>query len=364
MRVASSRANQPNRNGVRRLLLLLLSFALLLAPVACGRDSSMIERRLLLFGTLVDIVIRAPERVRAEAAIDEIEQSLEQQHAVWHAWRDSPLTELNRAIARGEQTRPDPSLIPILEQAMRLSRQSDGLFNPAIGALVAAWGFHRDEPPEGPPPTRAELIPLLSAAPRMSDLQLIDGQISSRNRAVQLDLGAFAKGVAVDRAVEILRYHGIEHAIVNAGGDLRALGDRGDRPWRIGVRHPDGEGVMATIETQGDEAIFTSGTYERYREYNGVRYPHILDPRSGQPIREVVSVTVIHREAAVADAAATALAIADADSWLRIAAQMGIQQVMRVTRDRQILLTPLMAERVELREIEQWEKIEILHAEG
>ena len=178
----------------------------------------------------------------------------------------------------------------------------------------------------------------------MTDLELQDGRARTDNPRLQLDLGAFAKGVAVDRAIAALRAAGIDNAIVNAGGDLRAIGAR-ERPWRIGIRHPRAPGVLASIETRGDESIFTSGDYERYFEAEGTRYHHIIDPRSGYPARGTASLTVIHTEAATADAAATALFVAG-DAWPRTAADMGINRVMRVRADGTVEMTPAMAGRI------------------
>ncbi len=101
---------------------------------------------------------------------------------------------------------------------------------------------------------------------------------------MQLDFGGIAKGYAVDLAVARLRELGIGSAIVNAGGDLRAFGRHGDRPWRVAVRKPGG-GTIGTLEVRQDEAMFTSGNYERFRQDEQERYPHILDPRSGWPVQ-------------------------------------------------------------------------------
>jgi thiamine biosynthesis lipoprotein len=146
-------------------------------------------------------------------------------------------------------------------------------------------------------------------------------------------------------AIDLLRSRGIGNAIVNAGGDLRAIGRHGNRPWRIGVRDPRGEGVLAAIDTEGDESVFTSGDYERYFVYQGRRYHHIIDPRDGYPTQGVTSVTVIHREAALADAAATALFVAGPGDWPRVAALLGVEQVMLVETSGTIQMTPEMEAR-------------------
>jgi thiamine biosynthesis lipoprotein len=140
---------------------------------------------------------------------------------------------------------------------------------------------------------------------------------------------------------------GITDALVNAGGDLRAIGSHGDRPWRIAIRDPRG-GVVGSLETGADEAIFTSGNYERFREDSEKRYPHILDPRNGWPVTELSSVTVIAGEGLLADAAATALIVAGPDEWKETARAMGLEQVLVVDANGKVFMTPRMAERVRL----------------
>ncbi len=180
----------------------------------------------------------------------------------------------------------------------------------------------------------------------MDDLILDGGQLRSTNPAAQLDFGAIAKGYGVDLAIARLRELGIQNAIINAGGNLRAIGKHGDRPWRIGIRNPRGEGVLASIETHGDESILTSGDYERFYEYQGKRYHHIIDPRNGYPATGVISVTVIADDAATADAASTALFVAGPQRWHEIVKKLGITQVMLIDDKGRMVVTPAMAKRI------------------
>lgn len=240
----------------------------------------------------------------------------------------------------------DPGLLPLLHEAKALARASGGLFNPAIGGLVGRWGFHDDLPPSGALPSAEALAPLLQPLPSMEDLVIDGDRVSSRNRHVQIDFGGYAKGVALDRALDRLASLGFANTLVNLGGNLAASGMRGGRPWRIGIRHPQGPGALASVEVAGRSAVVTSGTYERYREYHGRRYAHIIDPRSGQPASHVASATVIHANAALADAAATALVVAGPRAWPEVARNMGIDEIMLVDDAGRVQLTPAMAARV------------------
>lgn len=324
-----------------------LAFALCLGLLltGCGRSQPH-QAQLYVFGTLVEIVLWDVSPAKGEQAIGRIRKEFQRMHREWHAWEPGPLVELNEAIAAGRPAEVPDSIIPLIEHSRVLYDRSEGLFNPAIGGLLELWGFQANEPPDGPPPSPESIEAWVAKDPGMDDLALRDGILHSSNPAVQLDFGAFAKGYAVDIAIRHLRRMGIDNAIINAGGDLRAIGSKDGAPWRVGVRHPQGEGVLAAIEVTGDEAVFTSGNYERFREHEGVHYMHILDPRTGMPVEGVTSVTVIHDNGAEADAAATALVVAGRDDWNRIARRMGIRYVMLVVDDGTVYMNPAMRERV------------------
>ena len=330
----------------------LFAFLLTLGLLAgCSEpQQSASNHQVYVFGTLVDLTLWGAGQEQEDKAVAAITQDFQRMHHDWHAWKPGPLVAINKALAAGQPAEVIPSLIPIIEQSTVLSAQSEGLFDPAIGGLLNLWGFQSDGRPSGPPPDKEAIAAWVEAAPGMDDLALEGSTLTSRNPAVQLDFGAFAKGYAVDLAIERLRQFGINNAIINAGGDLRAIGSKDGKPWRVGIRHPQGQGVLAALEVSGDESVFTSGNYERYREYEGVHYNHILDPRTGMPVNGVTSVTVIHDNGAVADAAATALVVAGPNAWHRIAIQMGIKYVMLVDDAGVVYMNPAMQQRVQFQE--------------
>jgi FAD:protein FMN transferase len=328
----------------------LLVMLLLLGACSGQQDPEQSHTtQIVVFGTLVDITLWHVEEAVREQALATITRDFQAMHHEWHPWNPGPLVSLNEALARGETGDVPESLIPLIIEARELSRLSDGLFNPTIGGLLRLWGFQRSGGPEGgPPPTQAAIQRWVESAPGMDDLHLEGHRLRSTNPAVQLDFGAYAKGYAVDVAIQRLHELGVRNAIVNAGGDLRAIGSKGDEPWRIGIRHPQGERetLFAWLEVKDGEAIFTSGNYERYREDQGVRYSHILDPRTGMPVEGVTSVTVIHENGAIADAAATALVVAGPQDWERIARQMGITTAMLVDDAGVVYISPAMMQRI------------------
>lgn len=331
--------------------MLRMAFILLAVLLSgCSRPASDYHQQIYVFGTMVDVTIWGERQERAQEVIALIDADFQRMHHEWTVWEPSPLTAINDAIAAGQTVDVLPSIQPLISQSQMLYRQSDGLFNPAIGRLLNLWGFQSNSKQNRPPPPREAIEEWVKAQPGMDDVVLSDGVLTSSNRFVSFDFGAFAKGYAVDLAIERLKSMGIANAIVNGGGDLRAIGKHGDRPWRIGIRHPQGGGVLAALEVGGDESVFTSGNYERFDEYEGVRYTHILDPRTGWPVQGITSVTVIHDNGAVADAAATALVVAGVKDWHHIAKAMGIRYVMLVDEAGTIYMNPAMAGRVQFQE--------------
>lgn len=333
-----------------KLILLVLSILLL---AGCSRNGQEYHHSSLQFGTLIDITLYDVEPELAQQAFEQLDRDFEFYHNTWTPWAASSLSRVNLLLPSGASFSIGPSLIPLIEQSRELAEKTEHLFNPAIGHLINLWQFHKHDEPDIQPPDEAAIQKLVQQNPKMSDLKLAGIKLSSSNPAVQLNFGAFAKGYAIDQSMAYLKSLGIKHAIINTGGDLKAIGSHGHRPWRIGIRHPRNNDVIASIETQGEESVFTSGDYERFYIHNNQRYHHILDPRTGYPARGCQSVTVIHHDSALADAAATALFVAGADQWWQIAKNLGLKQVMLIAGNGDIHLSPDMKKRILLNRPDQ-----------
>jgi thiamine biosynthesis lipoprotein len=337
-----------HKPGTSFILLLLLA-GIGLAMSACSKASNNEHRHTILaFGTLIEITLFDTTEAKANAAFDQLERNFHAYHASWTPWETSDLSRINDAIRAGTEVVVPASILPMITASKALFEQSKGLFNPAIGNLINLWQMHLHEDPDIRPPDAQEIARVLRQNPSMSDIQIDAGVLHSSNPDVQLSLGAFAKGYAIDLALDYLRSQGIENAVINAGGDLRVAGKHGERPWRIGIRHPRADSVIAWLDAKAGESIFTSGDYERYYLYEGKRYHHILDPRTGYPAAGTSSVTVIHDDAGTADAAATALFVAGPEHWHEVARSMGIRFVMLIDTDGGIHMNPAMHERINL----------------
>ena len=325
------------------LLLTLLAGLLL----ACQPTAREYRTTLLNFGTLIDISFWGVDKDKAERVIQEVEKDLQYMHYAWHAWQPGPIGRINKLLETTGTFSANPSVLGPIIRARELAIASDHLFNPAISELIHLWGFHSDDLPVGPPPAAATIKTLLAHNPRMDDISIENVRMKSRNPHVKLDLGGVAKGYGIEQIIQLLKNHGIHNAIVNAGGDLKAIGQHGRRPWKVGVRDPrDKQAVLATLDVNDGESVFTSGNYERFYVYEGKRYHHIIDPRTGYPAQGTASVTLIHKDASTADAAATALFVAGPKDWQRIARQMGVRAVMLIDDTGQIHLTPDMQARL------------------
>lgn len=323
---------------------------LLLWPLAVTAATE--HDRFPALGTSIEITVRHDDPAIRRAALDAARLPFERYGRAWYPWHaGSELHRINAALAAGATATASPELIELLRQAKRLSCRSGGRFDPAIGGLVRRWGFHRPPPYEDPPPTDAEVDRWRDADVDADDLQLIEGRVASTNPAVQLDLGGIAKGALIDRALAAIRAQGVEHAMVNAGGDLAVIGTAEGRPWRAGIRDPGGTGptdLLGTIELRSGEALFSSGDYERFRTAkDGRRLGHVLDPRTGRPVRAAAQVSVIAVSGTVADAAATALMVASEKEWPRVAGGMDVTHALWIGVEHTLHADPGMARRFE-----------------
>jgi thiamine biosynthesis lipoprotein len=329
----------------------------------CEREQEH-SAKLFVFGTIVELKLWGASQEQASRSFSEIQEMFQGMHRDWHTWEPGLLVEINESFAKGHPAQADGRIVEMVRLSQQLEEKTGGRFNPAIGGLIRLWGFHTsDYPIIGPPPDQADIDALVKQHPSSRDIEVDGLQLSSGNPFVQLDFGGLAKGFAVDLAIAHLRSRGIENAIVNAGGDLRAIGSHGDRPWRVAVRKPGG-GTIGSLEVRQDEAMFTSGNYERFRENEQERYPHILDPRSGWPVRDVMSATVISDNGALADAAATALIVAGLDDWVAVAHSLGLNEVLLIDDGGRVYLTPDMAARIQFSEDAQTTVVEWTGAPG
>jgi FAD:protein FMN transferase len=324
---------------------IFLSLALLLT--ACGKEP-LYEEQAYVFGTQVDVTIYGAEEAKARQAVVLVMHEFQRLHDMLHAWKPSELSALNAAIAHGKSKQVSPELAMLLKDAARVSAQSDGLFNPAIGGLIQIWGFQADDF-KAVLPDEKKVAALVKAHPQMSDLIFNSTNVRSKNRSVKIDLGGYAKGYALDRAAAILKQQGIHDALINIGGNVMALGTHGSRAWRVGIQHPRKPGPLATLELHDGEAIGTSGDYQRYFELDGKRYCHLIDPRNGRPVQGVQAVTILTHgvhAGLLSDASSKPLFVSGVQGWVTSARKMQLDEALLIDARGVVHLTAAMKKRL------------------
>jgi len=330
-----------------RTLLMLLA-ALLLGGCAEQKEP-LYQEQGYVFGTLVEVSIYGKSDDEAKLAVSEVMQEFQRLHTMLHAWQPSELSELNDGLAHGDSVAVSDEMAALLQDAAQVSKQAHGMFNPAIGGLVALWGFHADEfkPVQ---PAEKDITALVVANPQMSDLSIVRGRVESKNPAVQIDLGGYAKGYALDRAAILLHQRGINDALINIGGNVLALGEHGARSWKVGIQHPRKSGAIASLELHDGEAIGTSGDYQRYFMLGKVRYCHLINPHTGYPMQAVQAVTVLThgpRAGVLSDADSKPLFISGSKGWRNAAKLMALDEAMLVDEQGRVHLTAAMQKRLE-----------------
>lgn len=312
------------RRAWRALLLGLAGVVL----AGCQASPEPRHEQAFVMGTLVEITAIGVSEETFTAAAGAAFRDMRAIHdALTPTASDNALAAFNRQ-ATADWTALEGPLGPLVPRALSVQRASANAFNPHLGRLVGLWGFREPPFPDRPPASGA-IDDLLAAGAGDRALALRRrGELEARltRPGAGLDLGGIAKGFALDRAARILRQNGVSDALINAGGDLRALGRRGDRPWRIGIRNPrNRDAVMAVVALEPGEAIVTSGDYERTFRHDGRRYHHLLDPATGRPARAARQATVLGSRATEADAWSTALFVAGREGLDRLGpAQPGL----------------------------------------
>ncbi len=270
----------------------------------------------IAMGTMVRMTLYVDED-QATKSVEVGRRAIADMEAVAsHYDSSSELSHINCSAASGPVA-VSPPMANLLDHMWRRAEQTGGRFDPALGALTDLWGF----PDALAPPEPA----LVEDSRRRSGINLVEwhaGQIHFRHQRVRLDLGAAAKGYAVDHAVDRLREAGVTAGMIEAGGDIRFWGVKPDgRPWRFGVQHPRHPDRIIVVDNLGLPALATSGDYEQVFEFEGIRYHHLLDPQTGYPARRAVSATAWATTAAAADMLATAAFVGGPQAALKMAAE-------------------------------------------
>ena len=269
-----------------------------------ARDSVTYTK--LQMGTIVEITILEGDGSRFDRAAEKAFREIKRLEGLFSSYQ--PLSDVSRisANAGGSPIAVSPEVIEVTEKAIDVAAISGGAFDPTIGSLAGLWGFSGES---GVVPTKAEVEKVLP----LVDFRLIEvdrkaSTVFLKKRGAAFNLGGIAKGYIVGQAVGVLRVYGVKRAIIKAGGDLFAMNATASvEQFRVGIKDPrDGDKLIGEVYLENG-AVATSGDYERFFEKDGVRYHHILDPKTGFPARGSRSVTVVAEDPTLADALSTSV---------------------------------------------------------
>jgi thiamine biosynthesis lipoprotein len=302
------------------------ALAMLTLPLlAATAQAAWYQREDAIMGTRVAVELWSENPALAERAMQAVlEEMRRTDELMSHYKPESQLSAVN-AHAAERPVEVDPTIVEVVARALEFSRISGGAFDITYASVGYLYDYRAHQKP-----SEAQIEQALPGVDyRRVQVDRVASTIRFTAPGVRIDLGGIAKGYAVDRSIEILRKLGIRHAMVNAGGDTRLLGDRRGAPWIVGVRDPRNDSALVTRLPLADEAVSTSGDYERYFEADGVRYHHILVPGTGKSAREVRSVTILGPDATTTDGLSTTVFVLGVRRGLELVERLpGIEAVI------------------------------------
>jgi len=226
----------------------------------------------------------------------------------------------------------DQEIVQVAGLALEIADASGGAFDITVAPLIELWGFYG----ESPRLPQDQEIKACEKRIGYKYLSVKNSRLEKMRKDVSIDLGGIAKGYAVSQAVKVLREQGVSSALIDAGGDVYALGKKGSGLWKVGIRSPRGEDLLGYVEVE-DLAVMGSGDYERFFEKDGKRYHHIFDPRTGYPAESLSGMTLIYPDPVAADGWTTALFVMGPGKGLEIVEKIPGMEAIMVTRSGEIV---------------------------
>lgn len=281
------------------------------------------SRKKLLMGTVVEVVSPYPEA--AEIVFDEIER-VENVFSAYIA--TSPVSHLNKT----GYLNTNFEVTHLIERAKEFYDLSNGLFDISVSPVSRLW--RESFATKSLPKKRAIRKALRLVGFNKIQIDSDNDSVKFKRKGMTIDLGGIAKGYAIDAAVKELKHHGIDSAIVNAGGDIFCLGNKFGRPWKVGLQHPRKRDIFITTLSLHDQAVATSGDYQQFIDVDSNRYHHIINPKTGYPVdNAVVSVSVVAKDTVTADAVATCVFLLGKKQGMReFQNYPGVENIIVVTK--------------------------------
>ncbi len=318
----------PKTLRVTFLIIGVLFIVSLAVRIYNSRRFHLEKQTRFMMDTFVTIYAVGPQKVTSRAidlALDRM-QEIDVKFNMIN--RESPLFAFNHEGVPIS----DPEIIAVVHVALQVAEESDGAFDITVAPLMELWGFYGESPDL---PEEEEVKDCLTNV-NYKYLSIKNGRLEKSHESVRVDLGGIAKGYGVGQALSVLRAEGVTSALIDAGGDVYALGKKGRKLWNVGIKHPREEGLLGYVEVE-DLAVLGSGDYERFFIKNGKRYHHIVDPKVGYPAEALSGITLIHPDPLIADAWNTALFVLGPKKGLEVVERTSGMETIMVTTSGEIL---------------------------
>jgi thiamine biosynthesis lipoprotein len=315
----------------RRFAALILVLSTMLCAVPARAEWLM--RNDAIMGTRITVELRADDPIKGSAAIDAVMAEMHRiDDLMSHYKPESELSQINEHAAEAP-VKVDRELFDLLKLSLHFSELTNGAFDITYAGVGHLYDYRKHIRP-----TEEQIR---AALPTVNWRNLIldpdNLTVKFAMPGMRIDVGGIGKGYAVDRCIAILQSRGFTHAFVQAGGDSRIIGDHDGRPWVVGIRHPDDPNKIVTKLPLVDTAMSTSGDYYRFFDENGVRYHHIIDPRTGHPASKVRSATILGPTATETDGLSKTAFVIGAERTLELINRMPNFDAIFVTPDGRIL---------------------------
>lgn len=306
--------------SVVKFIIFVFSFFGFVLILGCSR-SSPYSRAESIMGTnvIISVFDSEPSKATVKRAVDEAFKEVKRVDILMSNYKeDSEVSKINM-LKLGESIKVSDETMEVLRRSQEISRISDGAFDITVLPLMELWGFY-GEKSRDIKPTDSERAEALKYVGYTKIRLGRDNQVTKSDEGVKIDLGGIAKGYAIDKAAQRLKFYGIKSAMIEAGGDFFCSGIRPDKKaWKIAIQHPRNKRKAVAIFEAADCAVATSGDYENYNIIEKKRYSHIIDPRTGFPKGDIpASVTVAAKDATTADALATAVFVLSPEEGMKL----------------------------------------------
>lgn len=320
----------------------LLATALLcLVIISCTPQKKTYRKSAVIMDTLVTITVVADSEEVAEASIDAAFDEIRRLEELLSFWTEDSEIAAIYHNAGVKPVKVSPETLEVIERSIDIADKTGGAFDPTVGPVMRLWDFREKKIPASEEiEVRLGLVDY-----RKIEVDRENSTAFLRQKGMSFDTGGIAKGYAVDKAVEVLKKRGIKSGLVAIAGDIRGFGPK---TWRIGIRNPrperEGEDILAVMGLR-DEAISTSGDYERFFDKDGKRYHHLLDPKTGLPAHGAWSVSVVAEEATITDGFSTGVFVLGPEEGIQLLENLGLEGII-VAKGGKIFKTQGLTDRI------------------